>query len=98
MLQTFIGMKYCRIMSMFSHIMSRYKDRYRFYVHPYSFLFYTSLFYIEYHRKYRLDRLAIKKSGELVLEVGNYPEAKTFREIFDAYYLDLTLQGLMEGL
>ena len=51
----------------------------------------------DFYWKYRLDRLAIKKSGELALIESNYPEAKSPKDLFDAYYLDLTLQGKMEG-
>lgn len=51
----------------------------------------------DFYWKYRLDRLAIKKSGDLALVESNYPEAKSPKDLFDAYYLDLTLQGKMEG-
>jgi hypothetical protein len=51
----------------------------------------------DFYWKYRLDRLAIKKSGDLALVESNYPEAQTSKDLFEAYYLDLTLQGKMDG-
>lgn len=51
----------------------------------------------DFYWKYRLDRLAIKKSGDLALVETNYPEAQTSKDLFEAYYLDLTLQGKMDG-
>ena len=51
----------------------------------------------DFYWKYRLDRLAIKKSGDLALIESNYPQAKSPKDLYEAYYLDLTLQGKMEG-
>ena len=51
----------------------------------------------DFYWKYRLDRLSSKKSAELGLLESNYPEAKTAKDLYDAYYLDLTLQGKMDG-
>jgi hypothetical protein len=51
----------------------------------------------DFYWKYRLDRLAIKKSGDLALVESNYPEAQSSKDLFEAYYLDLTLQGKMDG-
>jgi len=51
----------------------------------------------DFYWKYRLDRLSSKKNAELGLLESNYPEAKTAKDLYDAYYLDLTLQGKMDG-
>jgi hypothetical protein len=51
----------------------------------------------DFYWKYRVERLAGRKGSELALAESNYPEAVTHREIYDAYYLDLTLQGKMDG-
>jgi hypothetical protein len=51
----------------------------------------------DFYWKYRVERLAGRKGSDLPLIATNYPEAVTHREIYDAYYLDLTLQGKMDG-
>jgi len=51
----------------------------------------------DFYWEYRLDRLASKKGGELAFSKENYPDVDGFRDLYDAYYLDLTLQGKLEG-
>jgi hypothetical protein len=51
----------------------------------------------DFYWQYRLDRLAGKKGGDLSFSAKNYPEAATIKDLYDAYYLDLTLQGKMDG-
>jgi hypothetical protein len=51
----------------------------------------------DFYWKYRLDRLSSKKNAELSLVESNYPEAHNAKDMYDAYYLDLTLQGKMDG-
>ena len=38
-----------------------------------------------------------KKGGELAFTESSYSEAKSPKSLYEAYYLDLTLQGKMEG-
>lgn len=51
----------------------------------------------DFYWQFRLDRLASKKSAELAFSAKNYPDVSGFKDLYDAYYLDLTLQGLLEG-
>lgn len=51
----------------------------------------------DFYWKYRLDRLVGKKGGDLPFKPSNYEEAKTPEEQYEAYYLDLTLNGKMAG-
>jgi hypothetical protein len=51
----------------------------------------------DFYWKYRLERLTEKKGGDLAFLDTNYPEAESPRDSYEAYYLDLTLQGKMEG-
>merc|ERR1719453_582498 len=51
----------------------------------------------DFYWQYRLDRLVGKKGSELPYSSDNYPEGEGSRGQYDAYYLDLTLQGKMEG-
>ena len=53
----------------------------------------------DFYWQYRLDRLASKKGGDLTYSAANYPDvpAGSFQDLYDAYYLDLTLQGKLEG-
>ena len=51
----------------------------------------------DFYWKYRLDRLVEKKSSSLPYTVSNYPEAENAKDLYDSYYLDLTLQGKMDG-
>jgi hypothetical protein len=51
----------------------------------------------DFYWQFRLDRLIGKKGGDLNYSAANYPEASTPKGQYDAYYLDLTLQGKMEG-
>eukprot|EP01041_Mallomonas_annulata_P005583 gene5583-11253_t len=51
----------------------------------------------DFYWQFRLDRLASKKGGELAFSAKNYPDCQGSRAQYDAYYLDLTLQGKMEN-
>jgi len=51
----------------------------------------------DFYWMFRLDRLAGKMGGALSYTPSNYPEAKDAKALYDAYYLDLTLQGKMDG-
>ena len=51
----------------------------------------------DFYWQYRLERLAQQKAGDLVFKATSYPEAKTAKELYDEYYLDLTLQGKLQG-
>ena len=57
----------------------------------------TSIEAPDFYWKYRLDRLASKKGSDLPMNEANYPEAHNAKDMYDAYYLDLTLQGKMDG-
>jgi len=57
----------------------------------------TSVEAPDFYWKYRLDRLASKKGSDLPMNAANYPEAHNAKDMYDAYYLDLTLQGKMDG-
>jgi hypothetical protein len=47
----------------------------------------------DFYWEFRLDRLVNKKGGELEYNAASYPESKTSKALYDAYYLDLTLNG-----
>jgi len=51
----------------------------------------------DFYWQFRLDRLVSRKGGELAFSAANYEEAASPKALYDAYYLDLTLQGKMEG-
>lgn len=51
----------------------------------------------DFYWQFRLDRLVQKKGGELAFSDSSYEEAATPKALYEAYYLDLTLQGKMEG-
>lgn len=51
----------------------------------------------DFYWQYRLDRLASKKGEDLPFKASNYPEATDPQAQYDAYYLDLTLQGKLNG-
>jgi hypothetical protein len=51
----------------------------------------------DFYWQYRLDRLVSKKGGDLAFSASSYPELTDAKSLYDAYYLDLTLQGKMEG-
>ncbi len=50
----------------------------------------------DFYWQFRLDRLANKMGAALPYSASNY-EGKTPKALYDAYYLDLTLQGKMDG-
>ena len=47
----------------------------------------------DFYWQFRLDRLVGKKGGEMAFESSSYPEASSAKDLYDAYYLDLTLNG-----
>ena len=47
----------------------------------------------DFYWQFRLDRLVGKKGGDLEFNAASYPEASTAKDQYDAYYLDLTLNG-----
>lgn len=51
----------------------------------------------DFYWKFRLDRLVSKKGGELAYKEKNYPDVSGYKQLYDSYYLDLTLQGKLEG-
>jgi len=51
----------------------------------------------DFYWQYRLARLVEKKGTDLAYDATNYPELKNDKDLYDAYYLDLTLQGKMDG-
>lgn len=51
-----------------------------------------------FYWKYRLDRLIRKKGAELAYNEKNYPESKDYESQYNAYYLDLVLQGKANDL
>ena len=51
----------------------------------------------DFYWQFRLERLSSKKSSELSFSPKNYPDVSGFKDLYDAYYLDLTLQGLLDG-
>jgi len=51
----------------------------------------------DFYWQFRLDRLTSKKNIDLFFSAKNYPEASSPKELYDAYYLDLTLQGKLSG-
>jgi len=51
----------------------------------------------DFYWEFRLNRLAKQKSDALAYSASNYPEAKGFKSQYEAYYLDLTLAGKMDG-
>lgn len=50
----------------------------------------------DFYWQFRLERLISKKGGELAFNAKNYPDVSGPRALYDAYYLDLTLQSKME--
>jgi len=51
----------------------------------------------DFYWQYRLDRLVAKKGEELSYSSSNYKEVNGAKAQYDAYYLDLTLQGKLAG-
>jgi hypothetical protein len=48
----------------------------------------------DFYWEYRLERLSSKFSSEIKFSPSNYPDVSGFKDLYDAYYLDLTLQGV----
>ena len=57
----------------------------------------TSITAPDFYWQYRLGRLVEKKGSDLGFEASNYPDVSGDKDMYDAYYLDLTLQGKMDG-
>jgi len=51
----------------------------------------------DFYWEFRLNRLANKLGGALPFESTNYPDVSGYKDQYEAYYLDLTLQGKLEG-
>jgi hypothetical protein len=51
----------------------------------------------DFYWQFRLDRLVSKKGADLSFAAKNYPDSISPKALYDAYYLDLTLQGKMEN-
>lgn len=51
----------------------------------------------DFYWKFRLDRLVSKKGGDLAYSPKNYADVVSTKDLYDAYYLDLTLQGKLDG-
>mmetsp|Transcript_13020 Transcript_13020/g.17831 ORF Transcript_13020/g.17831 Transcript_13020/m.17831 type:complete len:386 (-) Transcript_13020:243-1400(-) len=51
----------------------------------------------DFYWEYRLDRLVQKLGSEVKFSPSNYPDVSGFKDLYDAYYLDLTLQGKLDG-
>lgn len=51
----------------------------------------------DFYWQFRLDRLVSKKGSELAYSPANYPDVSGTQALYDAYYLDLTLQGKLNG-
>ena len=51
----------------------------------------------DFYWQFRLARLIDKKSSDLPYNAKSYPDVSSDKDLYDAYYLDLTLQGKMDG-
>lgn len=51
----------------------------------------------DFYWKFRLERLAAIKGGELAFKLDNYKSVSGYKDLYDCYYLDLTLSGKLEG-
>jgi hypothetical protein len=51
----------------------------------------------DFYWQYRLARLVEKKGSDLAFTPKNYPDVSGDKSLYEAYYLDLTLQGKMDG-
>lgn len=51
----------------------------------------------DFYWQFRLERLSNKKGGDLPFSAANYPDVSSNKDLYDAYYLDLTLQGKLDG-
>ena len=51
----------------------------------------------DFYWQFRLARLIDKKSSDLAFSPKSYPDVSLDKDLYDAYYLDLTLQGKMDG-
>ena len=47
----------------------------------------------DFYWQYKLERLSAKKGVDLPFKISNYPDATSPKSLYDAYHLDLTLQG-----
>lgn len=51
----------------------------------------------DFYWQFRLDRLSSKMGATLPFKATNYPDVTGNKDLYDAYYLDLTLQGKLNG-
>lgn len=51
----------------------------------------------DFYWQYRLDRLVSKKGADLSFSASSYPDVSGAKNLYDAYYLDLTLSGKLAG-
>jgi hypothetical protein len=51
----------------------------------------------DFYWEYRLERLSNRLGGALPYDSKNYPDVAGFKDLYDAYYLDLTLKGRLSG-
>jgi len=51
----------------------------------------------DFYWEYRLERLANRQESVLPYNRNAYPDVSGFKDLYDAYYLDLTLQGKLAG-
>eukprot|EP01038_Epipyxis_sp_PR26KG_P009317 gene9317-12553_t len=51
----------------------------------------------DFYWQYRLERLSNRQGSALAFNAKNYPDVSGYKDLYDAYYLDLTLQGKLEG-
>lgn len=51
----------------------------------------------DFYWKFRLDRLTSKKGADLPFNAKNYPDVSGYQALYDAYYVDLTIQGKLNG-
>lgn len=51
----------------------------------------------DFYWKYRLDRLISQKEKDLSFKQENYKHVSDYKDLYDCYYLDLTLNGKLEN-
>jgi hypothetical protein len=51
----------------------------------------------DFYWKFRLERLASKKGGDIIYSEASYPGVSGYKDLYDCYYLDLTVEGKLEG-
>jgi hypothetical protein len=51
----------------------------------------------DFYWKFRLERLASTRTGDLIFSESSYPGVSGYKDLYDCYYLDLVIQGKLEG-